>query len=718
MNRKLQRFQAWLDKWYIPFVSLLMSLCLLIIGYTSVQPKQYDFVQNQVAELTVRAPKTIEDTEKTKELKHRAKEAVPDAYLFNADIQTQQVASFEQFFTFLKQIRKQEFVLGESDNKRRGLFLAFSEEAQQDLYATELAKADTVIQEVSDTLTTETVLRLLRVSEEQFSSIQTIVAQMLTDTLAEEYAAGDMALQLAKLKTDLRKQLVLADEQAIAEALLDYFVVPTVVFNQAETQKRQAEAENAIQPSYILQGQVIVQEGHVIDSNSMRQLELFGYLDVSTQYTTTYAFYWVVAIHGIFILGLFTKGFRFKKIKLATASMQLTAYSVAFVFGFALLRLFEMMQTAGIQYATLLFPIWIVPMLIIPKTNQRIGIVAIIFFNLLGLFLLNEMSNLMEMMLPALLFFFSSVLTLLHLSNRTSQQSVQSLLKKSLIGHVSIVVPLLLSLNMDLISDTSFRVLAFIIIGQLVSHAVVYLMWPYWEQMLSDRAPMTLNQLANLNHPLLKLLIEKAPGSYHHSILVANLSANAVELIGGDSLLTRVASYYHDVGKTVYPLFFVENLPSGMESPHLMLSPKESTNIIIGHVLEGVKLLEAHDLPQSVIDICWQHHGTTLVKYFYNKAKKENPDIEEHEFRYVGPIPQSKEAAIIMLADSLEAASRTLKDYSQATIEALVDKIVTTKIEDNQFVECGLTVQELRLVKRSLVTGIASMYHTRIEYPE
>lgn len=718
MNRKLQRFQAKLGKGYVPFVSVVLSLCLLAIGYTSVQPKQYDFVQNQVAELTVRAPRTIEDTEKTQELKNRAKEAVPDAYLFNADIQTYQINLMEEYFTFLKQVRKQEFVTGEADDKKRGSIMTFPSEKQTALYQEAVANASTNVQEVNDHVATEMAIKLLQTSEESFTTIHTWLTQALTETLATEYGASDVSSQIARLSSDLKKQNLTRDDRAAVEALLDYFIVPTVIYNHIETEKRQAEAEAAIQPSYILQGQVIVQEGHVIDSNSMRQLKLFGYLDASTQYATTYAFYWVVFIHGVFLFGLFSKGFRYKNVQLEQANTQITAYSLAFVFGFALLRLFEMMQTSGIHYATLLFPIWIVPMLIIPKASQRIGITAIIFFNLLGLFLLNEIANLMEMMLPALVFFFSSVLTLWNLSDKSTQQSVQSLLKKSLLAHLVIIVPLLLSLNIELISDTTFRILTFIIIGQLVSHAILYLLWPYWEQLLSDRAPMTLNQLANLNHPLLKLLIEKAPGSYHHSILVANLSANAVELIGGDSLLTRVASYYHDVGKTVYPLFFVENLPSGMESPHLMLSPKESTNIIIGHVLEGVKLLEAYDMPQSIIDICWQHHGTTLVKFFYNKAQKENPDVDESAYRYRGPVPQTKEAAIIMLADSLEAASRTLKDYHQSTIEALVDKIVQAKIEDNQFAECGLTVRELRLVKRSLVAGIASMYHTRVEYPD
>lgn len=733
MHAKLQWFQAKLGKAYIPIISILFSIIILGIGFSSVQPKSYNFVLNQVAELTVRAPKTVEDAERTAELKQRARENVPDAYLFNADIQVQQLDRLEMFFNFMKEIRKKEYTsqnIQELVNEpnmsdvaitvnTKQAFLALPEELQQSVYEAEVASASDVIKGMSSSLAMPAQMLLIRSSEEDFSKVQAYVSQVVSTELLTDIFASGLSTRLIELdkRTSLHME-VPHNQISVATEFIHYFVIPTVVYNEAETLRRQDEAENAIQPSYILQGQVIVQEGHVIDSNIMRQLKLFGYLNAGEQYTSTYAFYAVVALHCIFIMCVFSNWFRYDMQDIVERNVQLTAYGLAFVFGFALLKIFEMAQLSGVDYATLLCPVWIVPVLIVPKSNHRIGIIAIIFFNLLALFLLNDISNMMELVLPALFFVFSSMITVLNLLSCRVEHHIKNILRRSLLWHGFVILPLLLSLNIDLFSTLALRIVSLIVAGQLVSYAVLYFMWPYWEQLLNDRAPLTLNQLANLNHPLLKLLIEKAPGTYHHSILVANLSANAVELIGGDSLLTRVASYYHDVSKTVHPLFFVENMPAGMESPHLMIAPEESARVIIEHVEEGVKLLEEYGLPQSVIDICLQHHGTTLVKYFYHKAKQNGEDVVEADFRYREPVPTTKEAAVIMLADTVEAASRTMKEYSQSNIEELVDRLVEDKIQDNQFSGCELTVHELTLVKRSLVSGVASMYHTRVEYPD
>lgn len=286
------------------------------------------------------------------------------------------------------------------------------------------------------------------------------------------------------------------------------------------------------------------------------------------------------------------------------------------------------------------------------------------------------------------------------------------------IWHMAIAVPLLLSLNINIFSEQGTNIILLMITNVMFVNMILFFVTPYWEQLLVDKAALTLNQLGNLNHPLLKQLIESSPGSYHHSILVANLSANAVEAIGGDSLLTRVAAYYHDIGKIIHPRFFTENVNAGMESPHQMITPEESAAIIMGHVTEGTRILEESSMPKSIIDICMQHHGTTLVKYFYYQAKKANPTVDAFDFRYPGPKPQTKEAAIVMIADSVEAASRSLKEYNQKSIEALVDSIIDDKVNDDQFSECDLTVNDLKITRRSLISGVAGMYHTRVEYPK
>lgn len=722
MNQKLRRIQAKLGKAYIIVAVLILSLVILAVGYSSVQPKQYHFNLNQVAELTIRAPKTLEDTQRTLEAQQRARDAVPDVYLFQPDIMEQQSAKLDGFFNFMRHIRAGSYpaTIQSSSQIPKGLqpFLALDNRQQREIYQQEVQKASDIIKRLNDSVSLTSIMILLTLEENKFDTMESFAKNLLLSTLSTEFDTGQISAVLKRLDQEVEREPSMQGIAFSVENLLHELVIPTVAYSQSETLARQKVAASNVPPSYILQGQVIVQEGHVIDSNIMRQLSLFGYLDAQTQRVLSYMFYWVVFIHGILIVCLFTNWFKFDTLNMEEANMQVTAYSIAFAFVFLMFKLCENMQTSGIAYATLLCPVCFVPLLIVPKVNLKMGIVAVIFFNLFGLFLLNDVSNLLTMLLPALFFFFSSLIGLFVVDERVTTHLRKEMLYKSISWHMFLLFPLLLSLNMDIVSSLTIRVLSFVLGSLVVSHVVLLLIWSYWDQLLSDRAILTLNQLANLNHPLLKLLIEKAPGSYHHSMMVANLSANAVEAIGGDSLLTRVASYYHDIGKTVHPLFFVENLPAGLESPHKMITPYESATIIMEHVTEGVKLLEKYNMPKSIVDICRQHHGTTLVKYFYSKAKKKNKEISESEFRYSGGIPKTKEAAIIMIADSVEAASRTLKDYSQQSIESLVNQIVADKIKDNQLAQCELTVQELQIVKRSLVKGIASMYHTRVEYPK
>lgn len=199
-------------------------------------------------------------------------------------------------------------------------------------------------------------------------------------------------------------------------------------------------------------------------------------------------------------------------------------------------------------------------------------------------------------------------------------------------------------------------------------------------------------------------------------MMVASLSANAVAEIGGRSLLTRVACYYHDIGKIKHANFFVENLPAGAENPHNFLLPEDSKQIIFGHVIDGAKILEEYNMPQMVIDICRQHHGTTLMKFFYVKAKERNPEIKESDFRYPGPRPQTREAGIVSIADTCEAAVRAMDHPTNEKIQAFVHNVIQDRISDGQLDECGLTMKEIRIIEKSLINGLCSTFHSRIKY--
>jgi len=245
---------------------------------------------------------------------------------------------------------------------------------------------------------------------------------------------------------------------------------------------------------------------------------------------------------------------------------------------------------------------------------------------------------------------------------------------------------------------------------------------PFIEKIFGVQTELSLLELGDMAHPLLQELVRRAPGTYNHSINVASIAEAAAESIGARGLLVRVGAYFHDIGKMLKPGYFVENQGQDVNR-HDALVPAMSTLIIIAHIKDGADLARQHHLPQSLIDFIQQHHGTTLVEYFYRRANEQseaNPDkgeVAESAFRYPGPKPQTKEAAVLMLADAVESASRALVEPTPARIESLVHEIAMKRLLDGQFDSCGLTLHELATIEDSLVKSLTAVYHGRVKYP-
>ncbi len=261
----------------------------------------------------------------------------------------------------------------------------------------------------------------------------------------------------------------------------------------------------------------------------------------------------------------------------------------------------------------------------------------------------------------------------------------------------------------------------FVLVNGIAGSFIVLGLLPVIESIFDYTTDIKLLELANFEHPLLGDMMLNAPGTYHHSIVVGNLSKAAAEAIGAHPLLTRVAAYYHDIGKLKMPHYYIENR-TGSEDAHEGITPNMSALIIMSHVKEGVELAKDHKLGRRLTGIIQEHHGTSLVSYFYSKAKgQEDPSlhvIEEKDFRYPGPKPQTKEAGIIMLADAVEAASRVLEDPTPKRIENHVQQIIEGIFLDGQLDECELTLKDLHAIQRSFIAILIGIFHHRIEYPE
>ena len=262
----------------------------------------------------------------------------------------------------------------------------------------------------------------------------------------------------------------------------------------------------------------------------------------------------------------------------------------------------------------------------------------------------------------------------------------------------------------------SFEIsLWFAMLNAFMSVLIILAALPLLEMLFSRTTNIKLIELSDFNNPILKRLMVEAPGTYHHSLMTASLAEQAATAIGANALLTRAGAYYHDIGKLKNPEYFIENQNKN-ENPHDNLSPSMSGLVLISHVKDGVALARKHKIDEVVIDFIRQHHGTSLIQYFYFRALENSKDVNDQDFRYPGSKPTSKETAILMIADSVEAISRTIPDKNAGKLKELVEKVINNKFTDGQFSDCSITLNDLAKIADSMTATLCGIYHARIEY--
>lgn len=267
--------------------------------------------------------------------------------------------------------------------------------------------------------------------------------------------------------------------------------------------------------------------------------------------------------------------------------------------------------------------------------------------------------------------------------------------------------------NVNTLNWTTFGYFILCGLATLFAHPLIY----FYEKIFGLVSDVSLLELSDTNSKLLKELADKAPGTFHHSLNVANLAEAAANEIGANAMLVRVGALYHDIGKMINPTMFTENQVNTMNA-HDDLDPLESASIIIGHVIDGIEIARKNKLPDRVIDFIRTHHGSSLVYYFYKQELENKGVANKEDFQYPGPIPFSKETAILMMADSVEAASKSLKEPTSTKIDAFVEKIVEGQLENQQFLNADITLKEIQSIKKVLKKKLNNIYHLRVEYPE
>ena len=515
-----------------------------------------------------------------------------------------------------------------------------------------------------------------------------------SEDIAEAKTIVDDYLSSQELESNIE---VILREMCESQIKANYF------FDQSKTDEAVKEALKSVSKVMIKKNQTIVKEGEPITQQQINILAELGLVgeDLSKDYIYTYI---ILAFFVLFVLGM-----QYMYLKKEKKEILI---DTKLVFLILLLNLLSVISARVFTFVSLfIIPIACAPILMTVFLDSKISIVI----------------NSLNLLFVAVIVGFDPQVILIGIvSTIVSSTTLKKVSQRNDIlystVYVAAAVAVVILSSGILLSNNIKQILLDVILavfGAFISGILAMGLLPFLESSFSLVTNMKLLELSNPNNPLLKRLLMEAPGTYHHSVMVANLAEVAAEEVGANPMLVRVGAYYHDVGKIKRPFFFGENQLGGT-NPHDKISPTLSTTIIISHVKDGLELAKEYDIPKVVSDMIVQHHGTTLVKYFYYTLKNssENPDeIREEDFRYPGPKPQSKEAAIIMMADSVEAAVRSIQEPTLEKIEDMVNNIVKDKMNSNQLNECDLTFRELEVIKACFLRVLKGIYHHRIEYP-
>lgn len=500
--------------------------------------------------------------------------------------------------------------------------------------------------------------------------------------------------------------LIAAEEAQAAVALVQALMRPNMVMDKERTEEARQLARNSVVPitSTYEQNEIIVRQGDVITVQHIEALIALG-LNQPQQN-------WSLWVRSLVIAGLLALIFGIYLLRFAPRHLihpRRLALLVALLGAFLFLA---KLMVPGQSWLPYVFPLPALIMLLNPLLGVALAFLVSVYFGVI-------IAELTAGLVPVLV--YSAVCPLvgaliLGKADRTG-------------GFVRAGVAVsLASLAVLVAFNLPFADKGLAGIGQLLAAAVVNgglaasitLIGFYLLGAIFDIAtPLRLVELARPNHPLMRDLIMKAPGTYHHSLIVGNMAEQAAEAVGGDAFLTRVGAYYHDIGKIARPYFFAENRLEGT-SPHDQLDPWSSAQIIISHVRDGLEMGRRHKLPHRVLDFIAEHQGTGLVRYFYHEAQQttDPAQVNEKDFRYPGPRPQSKETAILMLADGCESAVRAARPDTKDAIDEIVRKIINQRVMEGELSESDLTLRDLETIHQVFVRSLQGVHHPRITYPE
>ncbi|WP_408987921.1 HD family phosphohydrolase [Sarcina ventriculi] len=687
MIKKSGRILNFLGDYKRIVVFIITFMIIFATLATSVVTKKYDLRVGEIATTDIKASREVVNTVETEAKKIEAIEKVGKQYSLQTDIQKNSQITLEEFFLNLKEAITTKDTESSNGNTTSKLQL-------------EILNEDNPFD-----LTTSEEMYLLTLNEEQINKMYDVLLNAIND--AYNISINEDSTETLNKAIQIAQDVVYNnynDEHiiSISDKIINVLVKPNLFYDNEKTEEAQQEAAKNVTPVVYKKNQTIVEEGKPITEAQIQALDELGLLNNSKFNISLYLALAIMVIIVMYIQNRYLK--KYHK-DIYNNSSKLIMINIITIMTIVFARVFSIASPY-------LIPLACTPILLTLLLNYRISLVVSITNIIL---MAVAVSFNIEIIILAIVSVIVGATFLKKMQQRND--IVYSCIYIAILnGVMTLSISALVTSNLkEILLDT-----AFILVGSLLSGILSTGLLPFFESMFDIVTNVKLLELSNPNNPLLKKLLMEAPGTYHHSVIVANLAEVATEAVGGNALLARIGAYYHDIGKTKKPYFFKEN-QLGKENPHDDITPELSKLLIISHVKDGLELAREYKLPKVIQDFIPTHHGKTLVKYFYLTAKNnaENPDdIKEEDYMYPGPKPKTKEQCILMLADSVEAAVRSINNPTKEKIENMVDNIVKDKLSSGQLDDSQLTISDVKKIKKCFLKTLNGIYHERIEYPK
>ncbi|HAX39391.1 MAG TPA: hypothetical protein DCY10_00690 [Clostridiales bacterium] len=681
-----------------------------LVTITSLTPKRYEVSVGTAAQEAVTAPRMVEDKVNTEALRQAARNNASAVYTVDDKLADMLISNAQSFFSALSSFRNtasatRAETLTSADPENPATDTRTWQEVipTADLLAL-LAKLPVSISDTS------LGYALLDAADAEIAQLKDLVITTLSQSLRAGVSESDQVKTLAAINRELKMSSLSVWLKALGEMVYDAYLLPTNVINSVETTRAQEKAADAVEPIYIARGATIVESGQIVTQEQydmLLSLDLVKGAEAASRLvpgTITYLF----CVFGM--LGLYLSVFERDTF---SSNKQMTILALILWITLALEWVCYLIDP---RVSPAVFGVLLAALLVSRKTAEMVNIAFALSFALLAGGSGNTLFGSDSILAMAAMLLSGQMVILVAERSRKRGTLIAAGSLGGVVGATVVVAG-------GWILDYGWNAILIYAGLQMASALILSVfcvgMLSLWENLFDIVTPARLHELANTNHPLLRKMMVSAPGTYHHSMMVASLAEGAADAIGANALLARTGAMYHDVGKLRRPQYFKEN--QNGQNIHDTLQPEESAGFIIAHQKDALSYLARYRMPSEVKKIVTEHHGTTLVSYFYFKAKQQQTQdgepVIERLFRYQGNLPSTKESAIVMLADSCEAAVRSLNEPTREEVADMVRKIVQGKMDDGQLKLSPLTLSEINAIERSFLVTFTGLMHERIRYP-